>query len=387
MAIYLDYAASAPLRPEAATAWATANAEGNPSSVHGAGRAARATVEAARETIARSFGAGGANVVFTSGGTEADNLALAGIFHARQAAAARPHVVISAIEPHAITAAAELLAVRHGASVTRLAVAKDGIVPVDAVARALEAYGDAIAVISLMGANNETGALQPVAETVRLAADYGVPVHSDWVHLAGKVPLDFGASHLAAASISSHKLGGPVGSGALLVGRHTPLAPILAGGGQERGVRSGTLDARGAAAFAAAARAASGEGLEALFAPLDAWVARSAGIAIARTPPAHVPGTRLLTVPGCSAEILTYVLDREGIAVAAGSACTAGVIGPSHVLEAMGLRDQAASGLRISVGWASTPRDIDTLLAVLPRAIEVAREATTPHAAGTRGLS
>jgi cysteine desulfurase len=332
-------------------------------------------VEAARETIARAFGADSAEVVFTSGGTEADALALAGIFHARQVDAERPHVLISAVEHHAIGHTADILAARHGATVTRLPVAADGIVAVETIARVLERHGGQIAVISLIGANNETGAAQPVDHAVALAGIHGVPVHSDWVQVAGKVPCDFDASGLAAASISSHKIGGPVGVGALLVRRDTPLVPVTGGGGQERGVRSGTVDARGAAGFAAAALAAGGHDLEALLAPLDAAVARSGGAAICRTPPAHVPGTRLITVPGCSAEVLTYLLDREGIAVSAGSACTAGVVGPSHVLAAMGLGDEATSGLRISVGWGSTSRDIDALIEALPRVIEIARAA------------
>jgi cysteine desulfurase len=384
---YLDYAASAPLRPEAADAWARAAAPGNPSSLHAAGREARSTVEAARETVAESFGAAPAEVLFTSGGTESCNLALAGIFHARQADAPRPHVLVSAVEHPAIGEAARLLASRHGAILTRLEVDPDGIVRVEMVADLLEQRGDGIGVISVMGANNETGAIQPLPQIVALAQARGVPVHSDLVHVAGKVPIEFGASGLAAASISAHKLGGPAGIGALLARRSAPLAPVFGGGGQERRVRSGTLDARSAAGFAAAASLASreaagtpGDGTparaEQLLEPLDRWVRACGGVAVNRTPPAHVPGTRLVTVPGCSAEVMTYVLDREGVAVSAGSACSAGVVGPSPVLEAMGLGpEETASGLRCSVGWASTPQDVARLLDVLPRAIALAREA------------
>jgi cysteine desulfurase len=424
----LDYAASAPLRPEALAAWVEADAPGNPASVHSAGRASRATLETARERLAAAFGAEPAEVLFTSGGTEADNLALGGLYHARQTDAARPYVLVSAIEHPAVGEAAALLADRHGAEVTVLGVGRDGIVGVEGVAEAIERYGDGIALISLMAANNETGAVQPVAAVTRLAAARGIPVHSDWVHAAGAAGLDFRGSGLAAASLSAHKLGGPVGIGALLARRDAPLAAIMGGGGQERRVRSGTLDARGAAAFAAAAEVtraravAEAERLEALLRPLDALVAAADGAAVAgadgglaagadgaaadgpladgalaagadgaaadgalaavadgalvgRTPSRHSAGLRLVTVPGAAAEMLVYLLDRAGVAVSAGAACSAGVTGPSAVLTAMGLGDEAASAIRVSVGWGSTAADIDRLVAVLPGVAATARAA------------
>ncbi|MDR0432623.1 MAG: aminotransferase class V-fold PLP-dependent enzyme, partial [Bifidobacteriaceae bacterium] len=333
MVVYLDYAASAPLRPEAAGAWAAAAVPGNPSSVHKAGRTARATIDAARQVIAHTFGADPAEVILTSGGTEADNLALGGIFQARQTGHARPHVAVSAVEHHAVLESAWLLQARAGAKVTVLPVGRDGIVQVEALEELLERHQDAVALCSIMGANNETGALQPVQAVTELAAAHGVPVHSDWVHLAGKVPLDFAATNLAAASVSSHKLGGPAGIGARLVRRDTPISAIAGGGGQERGVRSGTLDARAAAGFAAALQApcVPASRLEQMLQPLDALVAGSGGQLVSRTPPRHVAGTRAFSVPGCDAEVLVYLLDAAGIAVGSGAACTAGVVGPSHV--------------------------------------------------------
>jgi cysteine desulfurase len=391
--VYLDYAATAPLRPEAAAAWAATSAPGNPSSLHAAGRAARASLEDARETIAHVFGAASAEVVFTSGGTEADNLAVAGIFHARQADRSRPHVLVSAVEHHGVLETAALLAARHGARVRLLPVGADGIVRLEAVAEHLAALGDATALISVMAANNETGARQPVERIAELAAAAGVPMHSDVVQAAGKVAWNFGASHLMAASLSGHKLGGPVGVGVLLARRQAPLVAMGGGGGQERGLRSGTLDTRGAAGFAAAALAGAeggatgieqrGKQLEALLAPLDALVAASGGALVNRTPPAHTPGIRLVTAPGCAAEVLTYLLDREGIAVSAGSACTAGVVRSSHVLEAMGLGSEAGSGIRVSLGYASAPQDVAALVAALPSVLELARVA----GAGRGGVS
>ncbi|MDR1118701.1 MAG: aminotransferase class V-fold PLP-dependent enzyme, partial [Bifidobacteriaceae bacterium] len=249
--VYLDYAAGAPRHPAAAAAYADADVPGNPHSPHRPGRLARRVLDDARDQVAAALGAEAAHVVFTSGGTEADALAVQGIFGGRQAGAAPPFVLIGATEHPAVRENASLLGGR-GAQVVEIPVDAAGVISLRFVEEHLSRHGDATALISVMAANNETGALQPVDAVVELAARSGTPVHSDWVQAVGKVPLDFGASGLAAASVSAHKVGGPVGAGALLAARQLTLAPVAGGGGQERGVRSGTQDARSAAAFAAA---------------------------------------------------------------------------------------------------------------------------------------
>ncbi|MDR2253964.1 MAG: cysteine desulfurase [Bifidobacteriaceae bacterium] len=375
--IYLDYAAGAPLAPEARAAWAEADVPGNPHAPHRLGRRARQVLEQAREDIAAALGAESAEVILTSGGTEADALAVRGIFEARQKDAERPCLLIGATE-HAAVRENASLARALGARVLEIPVDSRGVVSLAFVAEHLDARGAETALISLMVANNETGAVQPVTVVVELAAQAGVPVHSDWVQGVGKLPTDFRASGLAAASVSAHKLGGPVGIGALLAGRGVGVVQVVGGGGQERGVRSGTQDARGAAAFAAVLRAdgPAPEALDALLAPLDALIAEHPAL-VARTPKwGRLPGLRSFTVTGARGEALVYLLDRAGIAVSTGSACAAGVAGPSHVLLAMGLDEATALGaLRVSVGAGSTLADVEALVEALPGAVERAQAA------------
>jgi cysteine desulfurase len=391
--IYLDYAAGAPLRPEAMAAYLDADVPGNPHALHRPARLARRVLDEAREAIALSLGAQPAEVVFTSGGTESDALAVRGIYHARQHDAARPFLLIGATEHHAVLDNARLLSqgagIAAGARVVEIPVSPTGVADLDFVADHLRAHGDQTALISLMGANNETGTVQSVADVAEMAAGFGVPVHSDWVQCAGRMSLDFGGSGLAAASCSAHKLGGPVGIGVLLVGRRTAVAPLVGGGGQERGLRSGTVDARGAAAFAAALTAAQREdhaALDALLAPLDALVAAHPALTSVTPVAGRLPGLRNFTVAGARGEALVYLLDQAGLACSTGSACTAGVAGPSHVLMAMGLdRAAASSALRVSVGWGSTAGDVEALVAALPEAIERARAASRVTATGATG--
>ncbi|MDR2454147.1 MAG: aminotransferase class V-fold PLP-dependent enzyme [Bifidobacteriaceae bacterium] len=377
--IYLDYAAGAPLRPAALAAYSEADAPANPHAAHRPGRRARRVLDQAREAVAAACGAASAEVVFTAGGTEADGIALHGLYHARQAARPRPYVVVGATEHAAVSHNAELLAQRAGARVVELGVDRDGIVSLSQLAEHLAARGEQTALVSVMAANNETGAIQPVDAVVELAAAAGVPAHSDWAQAGGRLVLDFAASGLAAASLSAHKLGGPVGAGALLVGRGVQIAPALGGGGQERGLRSGTADARGAAGFAAALADGGGAGpaqLEAMLEPLDALVEDHPGLTSLTPPWAHLPGLRCLAVAGASGEALVYLLDQAGLAVSAGAACAQGAPGPSRALLAMGLDDAAAaSALRVSLGHASQADDVAALVAALPRAIERAQAA------------
>jgi cysteine desulfurase len=391
--IYLDYAAGAPLRPAALAAYQNADVPGNPHAPHRAGRRARQTLDDAREAIAECLGAQAGEVVFTSGATEADALAVRGLQAARQDSAARPYLLVGATEHQAVLDNADLAALTAPAGavrVVRVPVDRLGRADIEFVAGHLRRHGRQTGLISLMAANNETGAIQPLAEVCELAARHGVPVHSDWAQAAGKLPLDFGRSGLAAASLSAHKLGGPVGLGVLLAGRRTAIKPLTGGGGQERAIRSGTVDARGAAAFAAALAEAKTEdpaGLEAMAAPLDEFIAAHPDLTAATPGVGRLAGLRCFTVAGARGEALVYLLDQAGLACSTGSACTAGVARASHVLAAMGLGEAAASAVRVSLGHASTPEDVAALVAALPQAIERAQAAARADARGRPGAT
>ena len=386
MTVYLDHAATTPVLPTAVAALADALARpGNPSSLHASGRAARRTVEEARERLAASLGARPSEVVLTSGGTEADNLAVEGLFRARRAVdARRRRVLVSAVEHHAVLDPAAWLAAHEGAEAVLLPVDASGVPDLDALHDELAAHADEVALVSVMWANNEVGALQPLADVVAAAHAQGIPVHADAVQAVGQVPVDFGASGLDAMTVTAHKLGGPVGVGALLARRGLALEPVLHGGGQERGVRSGTLSAPLAAAFAVAAEAAvAGRSsyaarVGALRDRLVAGVLGTVPGATLRGPDAarRLPANAHLTFAGCEGDSLLYLLDAAGVEVSTGSACQAGVPQPSHVLLAMGIREDDARGaLRFSFGHTSTDDDVDRVLEVLPGVVERARAA------------
>jgi cysteine desulfurase len=375
--IYLDYAAGAALHPAALEAYASADVPANPHALHRLGRRARAVLDQARADVAEATGAGPAEVIFTSGGTEADGLAVQGIYLARQSGRRRPYLLIGATEHPAVRENARLMESRGG-QVVEIPVDSAGVVSLAKLERHLVRHGAETALISVMAANNETGTLQPVDAVVELAGLHGVPVHSDWVALLRKQRLDFGASGLAAVALSAHKVGGPVGLGVLLVQRRVGLEPLIGGGGQERDVRSGTVDARAAAAFAAVLRQdlESAAELDQLLTPLDELISSHPALT-ARTPAwGHLPGLRNFTVADARGETMVYLLDKAGLAVSTGSACSAGVAEPSHVLAAMGL-DQATclSAIRVSIGPGTTPEDISRLIEALPEAVDRAQAA------------
>ncbi|MFH5824049.1 cysteine desulfurase family protein [Georgenia sp. AZ-5] len=383
---YLDHAATTPVRPEVAAAYAEELTRlGNPSSLHTHGRDARRRLEEAREHLAEALGAQPAEVLFTSGGTEADNLAVKGAFWARRAAdPERTRLAVSAVEHHAVLEAATWLARHDGAGLDLLAVGGDGVLDVAALEEHLAVRGQATAVVSVMWANNETGALQPLERVVALAHAAGAPVHSDAVQAVGHVPVDFAASGLDAMSLSGHKLGAPVGTGALLARRELVLTPVEHGGGQERGVRSGTLAVAGARALALAVGLAVAEQQQEaarLRALRDRLVAAALAVPGVRlTGPAddgaRLPGVAHLTVDGADADALLFGLDMAGISASSGSACQAGVQEASHVLLAMGRdEEQARSALRFSLGRTTTPADVDAAAAALPGVVENARRA------------
>ncbi|HWS58119.1 MAG TPA: cysteine desulfurase family protein [Actinotalea sp.] len=367
---------------------------GNPSSLHAPGRAARRLVEESRELVAERLGARASDVLLTGGGTEADNLAVQGIYRARVGAdPRRRRVLVSAVEHHAVLDPAESLT-RQGAQVVRLPVDGTGRLDLAALATELAAHGDEVALVSVMWANNEIGTVQPVGEVVALAAEHGVPVHCDAVQAVGHLPVDFAASGLAAMTVTGHKLGGPVGAGALLTRRGLDLVPLMHGGGQERGIRPGTLDAPAVRAFAVAldlaVRAEPVESVR-LAGLRDAAVQglrRAVPDVVLRGPrpgPLRLPGNVHVTVPGCDGESLLFLLDSRGIACSTGSACQAGVARPSHVLLACGVApEQARGAVRFSLGRTTTAQDVDTLLAVLPGVVDRARAAGRASSAPVR---
>lgn len=373
---YLDHAATTPMLPEALEAYvATAGEVGNASSLHGPGRAARKHVEESRERIAAALGARPSEVIFTSGGTESDNLAVKGIYWTRRDLG-KSRVLSSAIEHHAVLDAVHWLEDHESASVSWLPVSPSGeVLPFE--------IPDDAALITVMWANNEVGTLQPIQQLAALAAAAGVPLHTDAIQAVGQVPVDFAASGVSAMTITGHKLGGPHGVGALLLGRDVTCTPLLHGGGQERDVRSGTLDVPGVVAFAVAVehvvkqQCQEAQRLSLLREELIRRVLEVVPDAVLNgSPTERLPGNAHFGFPGCEGDALLLLLDAQQIAVSTGSACSAGVAQPSHVLLAMGADPVAArSSLRLTLGHTSTTADIDALVAALPAAVDRARSA------------
>lgn len=383
--VYLDHAATTPMVDVAVEAMVARMREvGNASSLHASGRRARRIVEESRETIAQALNARPGEVVFTSGGTEADNLAIKGLFWSRRDAdPVRTRVLSTAIEHHAVLDPLHWLAEHEGAQVEALAVDATGRLRGDALRATLERDPAAIALVTAMWANNEVGTLQPIDEVVALAAAHGIPVHTDAVQAVGAVPVDFAASGVDAMTVSGHKVGGPQGVGALVVRREAALTPLLHGGGQERDVRSGTLDVPAVAGFAAAVELAVKHQAEyaarlvVLRDRLIAALQREVPDAVLNGDPVdRLPGNVHVSFPGCEGDSLLMLLDARGIECSTGSACSAGVPQPSHVLLAMG-RDEveARSSLRFSLGHTTTDADIDAVAAAIAPCVERARAA------------
>lgn len=360
----------------------------NPSALHAVGQAARMRIEEAREAIARAVGAAtSSEVIFTSGGTEADNFALKGLYLARNngtfTAPARPRVLTTTIEHPAILETVEWLEAQ-GAEAVYLDVDGAGRLDLDAAVTELRRDPERTALISVMAANNEIGTLQPIAEIGEIAAELGIPFHIDAVQALGQIPLDFAVLKATAMTITAHKIGGPVGIGALLLDRGATPTPILHGGGQERSVRSGTLDVAGAVAFAAAVDLVTADletrsaRLSALRDRLIAGIESSIDGAVLSGPRGadRLPANAHFTFPGCEGDSLLFGLDARGLATSTGSACSAGVSRPSHVLLACGLdEDSARTTQRFTLGHDTTEADVDALLAALPEVVDQARRA------------
>jgi cysteine desulfurase len=364
--------------PEAVVAMTEAmSVPGNASSLHSSGRRARRVAEEARESIAEAVGARPSEIIFTGGGTESDNLAVKGIYWARRTETRR-RLIVSAVEHHAVLDAAEWLEEHHGAELTWLPVDRDGRVD----PAVLEAeLGDDVALVTTMWANNEVGSINPVRELATLCAERGIPFHTDAVQAIGSIPVDFGESRASALTMTGHKIGGPIGVGALLLGRDVPCAPLMHGGGQERDVRSGTVDVPAIHALATAVRSVTrnrGENTARIAGLRDSLVSavRAAVPDAVLNGAPGLAGHAHFTFPGCAGDSLLMLLDAKGIECSTGSACTAGVAQPSHVLLAMGMDPAAARGsLRFSLGHTSTQADVDALAAAIGPAVERARNA------------
>jgi cysteine desulfurase len=384
---YLDHAATTPMLPEALAAMDDELGRvGNASSLHAAGRRARRVVEESRERVAEAFGARPGEVVFTAGGTEADNLAVKGLFWARRDAdPRRSRILASPVEHHAVLDPLRWLAEHEGAEITWLPIDPLGRVDADALEQALAEDADSLAFVTAMWANNEVGTIQPVQRIAAACRAAGVPLHSDAVQAAGQLDVDFEASGLDAMTITAHKIGGPTGVGALVLGRGVEVTPLLHGGGQERDVRSGTLDVAGIAGFgAAASAAASGRSertarIAALRDSLVSAVLDQVPDALLNGDPSRVgrlPGNAHFSFPGCEGDSLLLLLDARGIECSTGSACSAGIAQPSHVLLAMGADDDLArASLRFSLGHTSTADDVGALARAIAPVVERARGA------------
>ncbi|ALC20694.1 cysteine desulfurase family protein [Streptomyces pristinaespiralis] len=382
---YLDHAATTPMLPEAVEAMtAQLSVTGNASALHAAGRRARRTVEEARETLAEALGARPSEVVFTSGGTEADNLAVKGLYWARRDAdPARTRVLASPVEHHAVLDAVDWLAEHEGATVEYLPVDSYGRVHPEALREAVGRNPDDVALATVMWANNEIGTVMPVVELAAVAKEFDVPLHADAVQAFGQLDVDFAASGLAAMTVSGHKIGGPYGIGALLLGREYSPVPVLHGGGQERHVRSGTLDAPAIAAFAVAGRLAAErrEDFARDVGSLRDDLVRAVRAAVPDAvlggdPDDRLPANAHFTFPGCEGDSLLLLLDAQGIECSTGSACTAGVAQPSHVLLATGTDPDLARGtLRFSLGHTSTKADVEAVAQAIGPAVQRARTA------------
>ena len=379
MTIYLDHAATAPINDAAIDALNTQMRKlGNPSSTHNSGRSVRKDVEDARHKLAQLLGANPSEIIFTGSGTEADNLAIKGFFWQFPE---RNVIVTSAFEHHAILDPVEWLVAHEGAEEIRLPITKFGTIDLEFLAKVVKERGAEIALISVMHSNNEIGSLQPISEVVRIAGE--IPVHTDAVQSFSKVEFNFAELGVSAASISAHKVGGPLGIAALILKHGLDLTPILHGGGQEREIRSGTLNAPAIVAFTAAAEYAIANrdhNFKKVRELRDYFISE-----LRRTLPDVVinsaldpalPGIVNASFPGTESDALLLLLDGEGVSASAGSACNAGVPRPSHVLLALGLSEsQAYSSLRLSIGISNTKKEIDQVITVMPSVVERARNA------------
>lgn len=385
MPVYLDHAATSPIRPSVLAHYSKALQQvGNAASVHSFGQSSRQMLEEARELIAASIGCDRSEVIFTSGGTESDNLAVKGLYWSRHGQDRnRTLIVTSSAEHAAVLDAVNWLVTEQGAEAHFVSMNEDGVLDLAELSEVLENRADQVALVSLMWANNEIGVVHPIQKITELAKKFAVPVHSDAIAALGHIPVNFAASGLSAMTITGHKVGAPVGVGALIVARSEKLTPVFHGGGQERNLRSGTPNAAAASAMALAVKEAVDEQvqLEALHARLSARlvsgvreVAPDAKVSSEHAP--RLANNVHFRFPGCLGDSLLFLLDVNGVSVSTGSACAAGVSGPSHVVLSLGANsDEAMGTMRITFGHNSSEADVDGFLEAFPKAYEGAKKA------------
>ena len=387
---YLDHAATTPMLAESIAALNAELAQvGNPSSLHSSGRRAQKVVEECREIIAAALGARPIEIIFTGGGTEANNLAVKGLFWAAQSKDKnKKRILVSAVEHHAVLDPVLWLGEHEGAVVEILPVDKYGRVLPETLSKAFEKNPDDVALVTVMWANNEVGTVQPISELVKIAHQYKTAIHSDAVQSVGCLEVHFENTDLDAMTVTGHKVGGPHGIGALVLKRDVELTPLLHGGGQERDVRSGTLAAPLIAGFAAAVttavtqRFARATRLTSLRNDLIKRIQdQVSDVVLNGDPENRLPGNVHFSFKGCEGDSLLMLLDAQGIECSTGSACSAGIPKPSHVLMAMG-RDEvtARASIRFSFGATSIPDDVDAVMQVLPAIVERAKRAGKPAA-------
>lgn len=385
MPVYLDHAATSPIRASVLELYvATLSEIGNPASVHSFGQHSRQILEQAREEIAKAINCDRNEVIFTSGGTESDNLAIKGIYWDVNSKDPSKNVIVSAAaEHHAVLDTINWLVDSQNAELYLIPSDDQGVLDIAAMERYLEQNASRVALISVMWANNEIGVIHPISEITKIARSYQIPVHSDAIAALGHIPVDFAESGLAAMTITGHKLGGPVGSGALILRRDQKLTPVNHGGGQERNLRSGTPDAASAAALALTITEAitDQENLaqkhKIMSQRIIAGVKQIASDVIVSAENApRLPNNVHFRFPGCLGDSLLFLLDHDGVSISTGSACTAGVSGPSHVVLSLGAsNDEAMGTLRITLGHSTKDQDIDAFLEAFPKAYQGAKKA------------
>ena len=378
---YLDNAATTAMLPEALEVMYRESASvGNASSLHGAGRRARRVVEESREKLAAAVGAKPQEIIFTASGTEANNLAVKGLYW--RAAASKRAIVSTPIEHHAILDPLEWLEREHSVTLHMAEVDTHGTTKVDSIAQLLSEYQKEISFVTVMHSNNEVGALQPVAEIAAISREYEIPIHTDAVQSFGKVPLDFGKLGVSALTISGHKIGGPLGVAALVAKKDLELTPLLHGGGQERDVRSGTLHTPAIAAFATAAELSqqrlqiNSDRIRSMRERLIKGVSAAVDDVRINGGENTLPGIAHFTFAGAEGDALLLLLDAQGVQCSTGSACSAGIAQPSHVLVAMGMAPKIArSSIRFSIGTTTSEKDIDKAISVISEVVSRARAA------------
>jgi cysteine desulfurase len=378
---YLDNAATTAMLPEALEVMYRESASvGNASSLHGAGRRARRVVEESREKLAAAVGAKPQEIIFTASGTEANNLAVKGLYW--RAGASKRAIVSTPIEHHAILDPLEWLEREQSVTLHMAEVDSHGTTKVDSIAQLLSEYQKEISFVTVMHSNNEVGALQPVAEIAAISREYEIPMHTDAVQSFGKVPLDFGKLGVSALTISGHKIGGPLGVAALVAKKDLELTPLLHGGGQERDVRSGTLHTPAIAAFATAAELSqqrlqiNADRIRSMRARLINGVTAAVEDVKVNGGENTLPGIAHFTFVGAEGDALLLLLDAQGVQCSTGSACSAGIAQPSHVLIAMGMAPKIArSSIRFSIGTTTSEKDIDKAISVISEVVSRARAA------------